>query len=339
MVSRSFVILVISALAIAALAFAVMHNPSADEHRAELRAASPETAIAGVAAYHSLRFVSYTEADGRVVSIGLFGIVLVSSVALIQIVLAIGALVIATGIFRVATKKVHLAKPFWDRSGRSLKALSDELKALPKGYWFFISLVLYVLSLFLPFAHGARGDGVPGWLALIFGWIYLFGESPAWLANPMLFLTWLFLSMRLPRTAVIFASIAFFSAVPFIFGPTLTVGWGGVRDRLTPNIGYFLWLGSILAGLFGAIRLGNDARWEPRSSSDSPAPDNVLDSSQRMNIDLSQAGQSNPSAEDGSEPRGICPNCGADIPLASLECGHCKAPFGAGAAWKANPRP
>ena len=283
MVSRSFVILVISALAIAALAFAAMHNPSAEEHRAEIRTAIPDSVAAGVAAYHSLRFVSYTEIGGRVVSIGLFGIVFVSSVALIQVALAIGALLIATGIIRVAAKRVHLAKPFWDRSARSLKPLSDglnalshELRALPPGYWFFISVVLYVLSLLLPFAHDARG-GAPGWMALVFGWIYLFGESPAWLANPMLFLTWLFVSMRVPRTAAIFASIAFLVAVPFIFGATLTVGWGGGQARLTPNIGYFLWLGSILAGLFSAIRLGNDARGEQRSSSDSPTPDNVLD--------------------------------------------------------------
>jgi hypothetical protein len=124
MVSRSFVILVISVLAIAALTFAAMHNPSAEEHRAEVRAAIPDSVAAGVAAYHSLRFVSYTEIGGRVVSIGLFGIVFVSSVASVQVALAIGSLLIATGIFRVAMKGVHLAKLRTLAKGRGMHLVS-----------------------------------------------------------------------------------------------------------------------------------------------------------------------------------------------------------------------
>ena len=36
-------------------------------------------------------------------------------------------------------------------------------------------------------------------------------------------------------------------------------------------------------------------------------------------------------------PRGICPNCDTQIPLASAACPKCKADFGAGSAWKLKP--
>ena len=36
-------------------------------------------------------------------------------------------------------------------------------------------------------------------------------------------------------------------------------------------------------------------------------------------------------------PRGICPNCNSTIPLASLECKHCRASFGEGSAWRVLP--
>ena len=40
------------------------------------------------------------------------------------------------------------------------------------------------------------------------------------------------------------------------------------------------------------------------------------------------------SAPSVTGPRGICPNCDAQIPLASTSCPKCKADFGAGSAWK-----
>lgn len=36
-------------------------------------------------------------------------------------------------------------------------------------------------------------------------------------------------------------------------------------------------------------------------------------------------------------PKGICPNCKDTIPLASLECKHCRASFDQGSAWRVLP--
>ncbi|MBS0406704.1 MAG: zinc ribbon domain-containing protein [Proteobacteria bacterium] len=38
-----------------------------------------------------------------------------------------------------------------------------------------------------------------------------------------------------------------------------------------------------------------------------------------------------------SLPKGSCPNCNKTIPLASQECKHCRASFGAGSAWRILP--
>jgi hypothetical protein len=72
----------------AALAAAGLLNPSAQAHRAKIRAAiaerSPIAGALGVGAltafastYHSLGVASYTEIDDRVVSFGAFGLVYV----------------------------------------------------------------------------------------------------------------------------------------------------------------------------------------------------------------------------------------------------------------------
>lgn len=37
-------------------------------------------------------------------------------------------------------------------------------------------------------------------------------------------------------------------------------------------------------------------------------------------------------------PKGICPNCKNTIPLASLECKHCRASFDQGSAWRVLPK-
>ncbi|MCC7199058.1 MAG: hypothetical protein IT483_06095 [Gammaproteobacteria bacterium] len=80
------VVSAIVSAAVVALAFVL--NPSAERHRAEIREAiaerSPIAGVFGVGAitafvstYHPLGVASYTTVDGKVVSIGAFGVVYV----------------------------------------------------------------------------------------------------------------------------------------------------------------------------------------------------------------------------------------------------------------------
>lgn len=54
-------------------------------------------------------------------------------------------------------------------------------------------------------------------------------------------------------------------------------------------------------------------------------------------IRLQHEGTQNARDAEDRMPKGKCPNCSAVIPLASLECRHCKASFEAGSAWKVKP--
>ena len=83
---KGFVRIAIVAKAIIALAFVL--NPSADKHRARIKDAiverSPIAGALGIGAlaafasiYHPLGVASYTTVDGKTLSVGAFGLVLV----------------------------------------------------------------------------------------------------------------------------------------------------------------------------------------------------------------------------------------------------------------------
>lgn len=77
-------LVVLAALVLAALAL----NPSPERHRAEIRQAVAERSqlaallqlgslAAFLSSYHSIGVASYTTADGRLLSVGAFGVVVV----------------------------------------------------------------------------------------------------------------------------------------------------------------------------------------------------------------------------------------------------------------------
>jgi hypothetical protein len=84
--TKSNIVSAIAAAAVVALAFAL--NPSPERHRAKIREAiaerSPLAGALGIGAltaftstYHPLGVASYTTANDRVVSVGVFGMVFV----------------------------------------------------------------------------------------------------------------------------------------------------------------------------------------------------------------------------------------------------------------------
>lgn len=78
----------------------------------------------------------------------------------------------------------------------------------------------------------------------------------SWCAIPLLLLTWLFLSLRCPRVAIVLASAALLLTVPLIRGPMITSGWGEFTHSgpFKPHVGYFIWLASIVAGLWSGAK-------------------------------------------------------------------------------------
>ena len=134
-------------------------------------------------------------------------------------------------------------------------------------FLFVLSIVLYILSLFLPaFAHD-RGN-VPGTEALALGWfpaavgvVALLGGDTSyfgtisWLANPLMLVVWcaLFVKSR-PHSIVASIAALCFSSLFFLVH-TINIPDGHSMFHVHAGRGCFLWMGSMLIGLLAALIL------------------------------------------------------------------------------------
>ncbi|WP_155516650.1 hypothetical protein [Ralstonia solanacearum] len=94
-----------------------------------------------------------------------------------------------------------------------------------------------------------------GWVALLLGPIGLFGGHFSWLANPLLWGSWIALRKGYFDVALAVAVIAIATALTFLVGKTIPVGDSG-NYAYEVRFGYYIWLTSIaLAGTAAAIHL------------------------------------------------------------------------------------
>ena len=95
-------------------------------------------------------------------------------------------------------------------------------------------------------------------MLLFFGWFGIFGGAVAWFANPILFMSWIFLLFGMSRTAFWLAGAALLTALTFLNIDTILISEAPTFRRVT-GIGaaYWLWLASMglamAAGLTRAI--------------------------------------------------------------------------------------
>jgi len=109
----------------------------------------------------------------------------------------------------------------------------------------------------------------PGWGLLLFGWMGLLSGTVAWLANPLLFASWVFLAMSKFRAAFYLALGAFLIAMSFLLNSEVISSTKPDYSKIVGyGIGYWLWIASALILAVGAgvltIRSRSDARIEPR---------------------------------------------------------------------------
>jgi hypothetical protein len=114
-----------------------------------------------------------------------------------------------------------------------------------------ISIVLFLLSLTQPAYYIGRSD-YDGWSnsleLLVFGWsgVLYGGAAIAWLANPLIFLSWI-VSFKKPQIALISSLFASFFSASFLFFTKVISSekpdYCIITDR---KAGYWLWLASIL---------------------------------------------------------------------------------------------
>lgn len=119
-----------------------------------------------------------------------------------------------------------------------------------------VSLVLFGTALLLPtHCTNVECSGLgSGFGLLLLGWFAALGGgvSFAWFANPLYFIA-LRYSKKEPVVSIGFALIAIFIAQTFLDGGELLLNEAGHKAYITKiQIGYWFWLGSMIAILFAS---------------------------------------------------------------------------------------
>jgi hypothetical protein len=125
-----------------------------------------------------------------------------------------------------------------------------------------VSIVLYAACMFLGAFYVSLPDSVPGqrsfadgfgllsrgWLGLDLGFEYV-----PWLANPLLFLAWILVLLRVRLVAVGSAMRALALGIAFLGVTTLDVSSDGPVEITGYGEGYWLWLASMAVALVAAM--------------------------------------------------------------------------------------
>ncbi|OQP56822.1 hypothetical protein A3860_09565 [Niastella vici] len=111
---------------------------------------------------------------------------------------------------------------------------------------------LFILSLFFNCFCTDKGCR-PSIDALVLGWAEMFEGNFAWLANPLLIVSWILLGMN-KKGGMILALLASLFSLSFLFCHTIMedeAGNMGIIKNVTT--GYWLWVGSCVVTYVGAL--------------------------------------------------------------------------------------
>ncbi|KGT08473.1 hypothetical protein CMU71_00615 [Elizabethkingia anophelis] len=123
----------------------------------------------------------------------------------------------------------------------------------PQSLTLTISIALFVASL-TQTAVNMGSDYMLSIACLLLGWAEVFEGGIAWLANPLLFISWLLLIIKQPKISVPLSLIAFFLSLSYLSVSTITVNEGGGKAEITSyDLGYYLWLASSISMSIGSI--------------------------------------------------------------------------------------
>lgn len=113
-----------------------------------------------------------------------------------------------------------------------------------------LSVALFLVCLAVPAYHPVIGYAEAGiyygWAALLLGPIGLFGGHFSWLANPLLWFSWIAFWRKKYGPALVTATLGAAIALSFLLGKTIPVGSSG-NYPYEVLYGYYIWLGAIAA--------------------------------------------------------------------------------------------
>jgi hypothetical protein len=130
----------------------------------------------------------------------------------------------------------------------------------PPGFFAAWSLVLFLLSLFMPgfrfsadeawFKFSSGNDPYPGLLILILGWTVITQGIVAWLANPLGAIGMLLYLRKRYSIALLFFIAALIFALSAFFLNEIPRPNGTIYSM---GLGYYVWLAAIISILAGTI--------------------------------------------------------------------------------------
>lgn len=129
--------------------------------------------------------------------------------------------------------------------------------------WVAASVGIFALSLTQRgfFVNNPHVWNDPAYFLLLMGWAGVPEGIFAWLANPLLLLSWVLAYAGRPRPALISALCAILAAASFLLVRSVPTNESGTVVQVTGyGLGYWLWLLSILAACFAAFFRSNSSR-------------------------------------------------------------------------------
>ena len=132
------------------------------------------------------------------------------------------------------------------------------------------SVLLFLASLTQDAYYLAGDDpesSSASWLLLLVGWMGLFYGVFAWVANPLLVLSWILCLMGELRAASIVSAAAVLFALSFLLHSTIVASEAPTYKAVTGyGVGYWLWLASMLIMAAGTLDLYLASRSGPERS-------------------------------------------------------------------------
>ena len=132
-----------------------------------------------------------------------------------------------------------------------------------------IGSVLVFLASLTQDAYYLAGDNPDAWATswgvLLVGWMGIFYGVFAWLANPLLLLSWILCLRGELRAALIISAAAVLFALSFLLHSTIVASEAPTYRAVTGyGVGYWLWLASMLIMAAGTLRLYLASRPGPK---------------------------------------------------------------------------
>jgi hypothetical protein len=134
------------------------------------------------------------------------------------------------------------------------------------------SILLFLASLTQD-AYYLAGDNPEAWAAswglLLIGWMGVYFGVFAWLANPLLLLSWMLFLRRKFGAAFVGSAAALLFALSFLLHSTIVASEAPTYEPVTGyGLGYWLWLASMLIMAAGTLHLHLASRSRPEQSQD-----------------------------------------------------------------------